>query len=588
MADIRRILVVDLTAGTSYAENLDAEGSLGLGGKVLGVRLLENYLDPAADPLSPGNVVAVTPSLLSAYAMYGSNRFGAFTRSPLTGIWLECYCGGTFARTFAEVGWDALLLKGASDAPIHVHVTAEGAEIRPADDLWGKDTLVTEDQVLSRLEKRSAVLSIGPGGENLVKIAAVMHERAHSLGRGGLGAVFGSKKLKALSVTSPGPLKAIAQEQFAEQRRAIGNYAKESPATQNYIRYGTPVMVKVVNDAGAFPTDFYEKGEAPHRATLEADRWPEWARIESEGCPPCPLRCRKRLIVTEGPHNGLEIHQAEYETLYTFGGSCMVEHALDVARLNERCNLMGVDSISAGNLAGIAIKAGQAGHLAKAPQPGDTEAIMTLLQEISTRSTALGDTLAEGMDHALASFGMSDRTITSKGMDPAGYEPRRLKGMALAYALSPRGACHLRATFYKAELSGLLKDLDDDAYVDTYVDWENRMLLMDSFTMCRFYRDLLFWEFYESAATQLNGAPVTERELESLCDDTLLRIRKLNLAFGMTPAADTLAERFFTEATDKAPAVDRAELERRVRLYWIKRGWTETGIPNGVERAGEA
>lgn len=582
MTDTRKALIVDLTAGVSHIEESDAQGTLGLGGKVLGARLLEKYLDPDVDPLSPGNVIAITPSLLSSYGMYGSNRFGAFTKSPLTGLWLECYCGGTFARTLTETRWDALIVTGASDTPVHLHITAEGAEIRPAGDLWGKDTLATESELLSRLDPRSAVLSIGVAGENLVRIASVMHEQAHSLGRGGLGAVFGSKRLKALTVTSAGSLRSKAQDEFAEHRRSVGNYAKESPATHNYILYGTPVMVRVLNDAGAFPTDFFAGGEAPHRATLEAEHWPEWARIESDSCPPCQLRCRKRLIVTEGPRAGLEIHGAEYETLYAFGGSCMVEHALDVARLNERCNLLGMDSISAGNLAGIGIKARQAGHLPDGPEPGDTEAILHLLDQIAARSTAAGDTLAEGMDSALAAFGMSDRTVTSKGMDPAGYEPRRLTGMALSYALSPRGACHLRATFYKPDLGGMLKDLDDDTYVDTYIDWENRLLLMDSFTMCRFYRDLLFWEFYESATTQLNGSPVTESELEALCDDTLTRIRRLNLAFGMTPAADTIAERFFEEATDKAPAVDRDELQRRIRLYWIKRGWSETGYPAGA------
>ncbi len=582
MTDTRRILVVDLTAGDSHVDEFDAEGTLGLGGKVLGVRLLERYLDPGADPLSAGNVIVLAPSQLSAYGMYGSNRFGAFTKSPLTGIWLECYCGGTFARVFTETRWGAVVVTGASATPVHIHVTSDGAEIRPAESLWGKDTAATEGEILAGLGSRSAVLSIGAGGENLVRVASVMHEHAHSLGRGGLGAVFGSKKLKALSAGSSGSLKATASPEFAEQRRSVGNFAKESPATRNYILYGTPVMVRILNDTGAYPTDFFERGEAAHRATLEAERWPEWATIEHEGCPPCPLRCRKKLTVKEGPYQGLQIHQAEYETLYTFGGSCMVEHALDVARLNDRCNLLGLDSISGGNLAGVAMKARQAGRLPDGPAPGDTEAILGLLDQIATRSTPTGDILAEGMDSALAAFGMSDRTVTSKHMDPAGYEPRRLRGMALAYALSPRGACHLRATFYKAELSGLLKDLDDDTYVATYIDWENRMLLMDSFTMCRFYRDLLFWEFYESAATQLHGGSVTEKELEALANETLTRIRKLNLAFGMTPADDTIAERFFTEATDKAPAVDRAELERRVRLYWIKRGWGETGIPGSA------
>ena len=583
MVDVRKILVVDLSTGRSRVDQLDAGGTLGLGGKVLGIRLLETYLDPAAAPLSPGNVIAITSSRMSAYGMYGSNRFGAFSRSPLTGVWLEGYCGGTFARTLTETGWEALVITGAAEQPVHVHVTGEGAEVLPAGDLWGKDTRIAEEEILGGLDKRSAVLCIGVAGENLVKTASVMHEQAHGLGRAGIGAVFGSKRLKAVSVTSAGPLKPDAQEQFAERRRLVGKTVLESPATKNYNLYGTPIMVGLVNAAGAFPTDFFAGGEAPHRGTLECERWREWAQVESDSCPPCQLRCRKRLIVSEGPDAGREIHGPEYETLYAFGGSCMVEHAYDVARLNERCNLLGMDSISAGNLAGVAIKAREAGRLPGGPAAGDTDAILSLLHEIATRSTPTGAMLAEGMDAALAALGMSDRSVTSKGLDPAGYEPRRLKGMALSYALSPRGACHLRATFYKPELGGLLKDLDDDAYVQTYIDWEDRMLLADSLTECRFWRDFLPWDFMSSAAQQLSGRPVSEEELRALCDETLTRIRRLNLAFGMLPSDDTVAERFFTEATDKAPALDREELERRVRVYWIKRGWTESGYPPGSE-----
>jgi aldehyde:ferredoxin oxidoreductase len=184
------------------------------------------------------------------------------------------------------------------------------------------------------------------------------------------------------------------------------------------------------------------------------------------------------------------------------------------------------------------------------------------------------------MDEALEALGMSEWSITSKGMDPAGYDPRRLKGMALSYAVSARGACHLRATFYKPELGGLLEGLDDDVYVQTYIDWEDRMLLMDSLTMCRFYRDLLTWDRVLSAVSQLNGSPVTKEQLEQLSTDALTRIRRLNFAFGMTPADDTVAERFFREPTDKAPTVDREELHRRVGLYWVKRGWGAEGVPS--------
>ncbi len=579
MGDVGKILVVDLSTGLAHIEPLSPPGALGLGGKVLGISLLEAYLDPRADALSPENIIALTPSRLAAYAMSGSDRFAAFTRSPLTGIWLETYCGGSFARAFCETGWDAVVIKGTAREPVRLHIDERGATLSPATELWGKDTLVAEDALLPTLEKRSAVLCIGVAGEKLVHSACVMHERAHTLGRGGLGAVFGSKLLKAVTVTSPGAAKLETEEHFAQTRREISKLAVDSPTATTYHKYGTPVMVALLNEAGTFPTDFFSKGAAPHRATLEAEHWTEWAEIKHDTCPPCPLRCRKRLILTEGPETGRELHAPEYETIYTFGGSCMVKHARDVAKLSERCNLLGLDTITGGNLVAVAIKAKQLGRLDDGPAPGDVEAIAALLEAIATRSTPTGEILARGMDEALAALGMSEWSITSKGMDPAGYDPRRLKSMSLGYALSVRGACHLRATFYKPELGGLLEGLDDDAYVQTYIDWEDRMLLMDSLTMCRFYRDLLTWDRLTSAVAQLNGGPVTKEQLEELSTDILTRIRRLNFAFGMTPADDTVAERFFREPTDKAPAVDREELRRRVRIYWIKRGWGAEGLP---------
>lgn len=579
MIDLRRVLFVDLTNGSSRVDEVDAGGLLGLGGKVFGIRLLEQYLDPEADALGPRNIVAVTPSRLVAYGMSGSDRFGAFTRSPLTGIWLETYSGGSFARALCETGWGAVVITGASPDPVWLHVDTQGAQIRAADDLWGRDTFAVEEELLSGLERRSAVLCIGVAGENLVPVASVMHEQAHTLGRGGLGAVFGSKRLKALSVTSPGASRPDTQEQFVKTRREVATLATDSPTATTYHTWGTPIMVSLLNEAGAFPTDLFTKGSAPHRATLEVEHWKEWARTESDTCPPCPLRCRKRLILTEGPETGREFHQPEYETIYTFGGSCMVEHARDVAKLGERCNMLGIDSISSGNLAAIAIKGRQLGLVPDGPAPGDAQAISALLEAIATRSTPLGRTLAQGMDDALAALGMSEWSITSKRLDPAGYEPRRLRGMALSYALSVRGACHLRATFYKAELAGLLDGLDDDAYVQTYIDWEDRMLLLDSLTMCRFYRDLMPWERIISAVEQLNGSSVTKEALERLSNDAITRIRHLNLALGASPADDTVARRFFDEPTDAAPALDEEELRRRVLIYWAKRGWGEHGIP---------
>jgi aldehyde:ferredoxin oxidoreductase len=409
--------------------------------------------------------------------------------------------------------------------------------------------------------------------------------------------VFGSKKLKALTVTSPGLPRREASEAFVQMRREVAELAAKSPIGAASRTYGTAATTALTNRLGAFPTDFFTKGSAPYAQTLEAESWAEWATREHLPCPPCPLRCRKRLTLTQGPEAGRVLHGPEYETIYSFGGSCSVEHARDVAKLSEHCNRLGLDTISSGNLVAAAIKArelglakdapaaddaptaGDAPTAADAPTPGDVEGIATLLEAIARRSTPLGDLLARGMDEALTALGMPEWTITTKKLDPAGYEPRGMKSMAFSYAVGVRGADHLRATFYKAEFAGMLEGLDDDAWVQTYIDFEDRMLLLDSLTMCRFYRDILTWERIPLAVAELHGAPVAKAELERLSTETITRIRRFNLLCGATPADDTLAERFFREPTDRAPALDREELERRVRIYWVKRGWGTDGLP---------
>ncbi|OHD81806.1 MAG: hypothetical protein A3J97_00035 [Spirochaetes bacterium RIFOXYC1_FULL_54_7] len=589
MGNLIKTLVVDLGATTVRMDQLDSDGMFGLGGKALGVRLFETYLDPKADPLSPANMVAIAPSPLAAYAFPGSNRLAAFSKSPLTGIWLEAYVGGSISRTLRETGWGAVVVTGAARKPVRLHITAEGAELLAADELWGLDSFETERLLLGKLDKRSGVLSIGPAGENQVRTASVMHEEAHAFGRGGLGAVFGSKMLKAITVSSAGPVKSGASEAFAAVRLEVSKLAASSPTGEKYRTYGTPMMVAIMDDAKAFPSGFFESGCTPNRATLEAEGWGKWAVVENDTCAPCPMGCRKKLTLTTGLDSGLKLHGPEYETLYSFGGSCMVRHARDIARLNERCNRLGMDSISTGNLVALAMKAKEEGKLARAgystsdigavPDPGEVPAIAAMLEAIARRSTRLGKLLSEGMDAAASELGMSDAVITSKGLDPAGYEPRRMKGMALSYALSPRGACHLRSTFYKAELTGALNGLDTEAIVSTYIDWEDRLLLADSLILCRFYRDFMSWERLSACVSQLAGFSVGREQLQELSKDILTRIRRLNFTMGLSSADDTLAPRFFKEATDSAPALDRSELEEQISTYWVRRGWGVEGVP---------
>lgn len=576
-----RTLFVDLTAGTARTEDLEVHGLSGLGGKALAIELLERYLDPTVDPLAPGNVLLFTPSPLAAYGFSGSNRFGAFTKSPMTGAFLESYAGGTMARTLRETGWDAVVVLGASGVPCRVHIDRDGASVLPASDLWGNDVFETEDSLRGSLPKRSSTMIIGRAGETRSALAAVVLEKDHALGRGGLGAVFGSKNVKAITVTSPGPLRAEPGEAFEAVRRAVSKLATESPAANAYRSFGTPMMVAVLNEAGAFPTGYWESGHAAHRSDLEAENFSTWAKVETGTCPPCPIRCRRHLTILEGPHAGREVHGPEYESLYSFGGLCMVKHAQDVLFLHEECNRLGMDTMSAGNLVSLAMKAAETGRLPDddAPKPGDAAAISELLVHMAERDTDLGDVLSRGIRGAAAALEMSNEAIHVKGMEPAGYDPRSLRGMALAYATSPRGACHLRTTFYKPILAGMVKDKDARGTVEVFVDFEDRMFLYDCLIMCRFYRDFMTWDDLAAVASELGGAPIAAPALQKLAGDLLTRVRRLNFAMGLTAADDTLPKRFFTEGLDDKPPIGERELGDWLDAYFEMRGWPAGAPP---------
>jgi aldehyde:ferredoxin oxidoreductase len=300
--------------------------------------------------------------------------------------------------------------------------------------------------------------------------------------------------------------------------------------------------------------------------------------VETGTCPPCPIRCRRHLTILEGPHAGREVHGPEYESLYSFGGLCMVESAQDVLFLHEECNRLGLDTMSSGNLVSLAMKATETGRRDDGPVPGDAAAISTLLAGIARRDTELGNLLSRGIRGAAKALGMEDQAIHVKGMEPAGYDPRSLRGMALAYATSPRGACHLRATFYKPILAGMVKDTDARGTAEVFVDFEDRMFLYDCLIMCRFYRDFMTWDDLAAVTSELGGEEIDIPALQALAGELLTRVRRLNFAMGLTAADDTLPKRFFTEGLDDKPPIGERELGDWLDAYFDLRGWPE-GVP---------
>jgi len=551
-----------------------------LGGKGLGIHLLMKENPPKVDPFSPQNKLIFGLGPVTDSRIYGSCRHGAFTKSPLTGIFSESYSGGKVAEPMSRTGYDAFIFEEASSEPVWIEISDQKVIFHDAKDLWGKDTYFTEDEVLGKVNKKGAgAIVIGPAGENLVRYAVVENDYWRSLGRTGVGAVMGSKKLKAVAfygekkrdVAYPERL-----EQFAKETLVRG---KDSPGAQNYRRLGTPMLVAMNNAVGGFPSKYWHLGTFEGWERISAEALLERCQVKPSACPRCFMACGNLSEIKEGRHKGLKIEGPEYETIYAIGGLCMVHEIEEIAYLNDLCDRLGVDTISAGSLCAFAIEASEMGRIQERIGWGDVDKIAELIHNIANRK-GIGAILAEGIRHAAKVWGMEDVAIHVKGLDPAGYDPRVLKGMGLAYATSDRGACHLRSTFYRPELAGIIPPDQIEGKAKLFIDYEDRLNVHDALILCRFYRDLYLWDSLSTIVELTTGLKLDETGLRKISSNIQNETRRLNLREGLSPRDDTLPKRFFDEPLGKeGKTIRREDLQKMLQEYYDLRGWNSEGVP---------
>jgi len=284
------------------------------------------------------------------------------------------------------------------------------------------------------------------------------------------------------------------------------------------------------------------------------------------------MACGKISEIKEGRHQGLRIRGPEYETLYAFGGLCMVTSIEEIIYLNDLCDRLGMDTITAGNLAAFAIEAAKRGKIKERVDYGDVEGLARILKKVAFRK-GVGRILSEGVRHAATVWGMEDQAIHVKGLEPAGFDPRVLKGMGLAYATSDRGACHLRATFYKSELSGEISPDRVRGKAKLFVDYEDKMALFDALILCRFYRDLITWKDLQEIIRSSCGLSLRKRELKSMASEIIRLARTFNQREGMTAKEDKLPHRFFREVLQETgKTIQPGDLEVMLKEYYQLRG----------------
>lgn len=571
-----KALHIDLSKRSSGEEPIDDKVYEELlGGKGLATHLLLNNTRAGLDPLSEENIIIFAIGPVTDTKVYGSSRYGVFTKSPLTGLYGESYAGGSVAEPLSRTGYDAVIIKGASKTPVYLEISDEDVKFHDASHIWGKDTYATEDAIREELAaKDSGIAVIGPAGENLVRFACIENNYWRSAGRTGTGAVMGSKKLKGIAFRGSKRRKVARPEllnKFWDEIKASG---KDSPGAQTYRDVGTLLMIPLINTAGAFPTKYWRLGKYDRWQDLTMDALKEKCRVKMHACPKCFLACGNLTEVLKGRHKGLK-EEVDYENIASFGGLCMIDDIVELVYLSDICDRLGIDTITAGNLAGFTIEASHRKDIGFKLEYGDVDGVANLLNMIG-RKEGIGATLAEGIKYASKQWGLEDLAIHVKGLEPPCYDPRVLKGMGLTFATADRGACHLRATIYKAELSGVIDPDQTEGKAELLIDFEDRHTLFDALILCRFFRDLYPWEAMSRLIDATTGMDLDKAQLQRIASNITNKAREFNLREGMIPEEeDTLPERFFHEKLeDSGKVISKSEFDDMLSDYYRLKGWS--------------
>ncbi|MCX8034341.1 MAG: aldehyde ferredoxin oxidoreductase family protein [Thermodesulfovibrio sp.] len=570
----RRILIVDLNRQKWYYESLN-ESILEktMGGKGLGVYLLNNFQPPGISPLSSKNPLIFCLGPTTDTSVYGSSRYGVYTKSPLTNYFCESYSGGKAPERMSKTGIDALVILGKSKSLKYLLIKEERVEFIEAEILKGKDCHSTEIELKRIYGDRAGILCIGPAGENKIPFSIISNDLWRCAGRAGAGAVMGAKNLKAI-VFLGGRNRQVAYEK--ELKEFSINILKEkanSPTACAYRELGTPMMVDIVNSVKAFPTKYWRYGYFQDHDKINASAMQKYMKVKQTACARCFMACGKLSEVLEGRHRGLKVEGPEYETIYAFGGLCMINDITEIAYLNDLCDKLGIDTITTGNLCAFAMELYEIGRIKENISYGDPDITAGLINDIVNKK-GLGRILSKGIKKASEILNMQDIAIHVKGLEPAGYDPRYFKGMGISYAVSDRGACHLRTTFYKAELSGISKPNDLDDKIEKLIDFEDRLTLMDSLILCRFFRDFYLWEEMAEIIRLTTSFSYKEEELKRIAKDITDTARNYNIREGLTPEEDNLPQRFHIEPLPETEEVfNKRDFKKLLRQYYKFKQW---------------
>jgi aldehyde:ferredoxin oxidoreductase len=590
-----RVLRVDLTTGKTRAEKLDEETARKyIGGIGLGMKLWLANSKAGVDAFDPENplVLALGPVSGTMFPT-GGNGHAFISKSPATNGVGEAVSHGTFGAELKRAGYDAVVLTGKAERPVYLWIDDDSVQLLDAASIWGKSPSETEDAIKDEVgDYYVRVASIGLAGEKLSKIANIINEKTRAAGRTGLGAVMGSKNLKAIAVRGTHDIVVAKPDEFMDMVKEFHERMK-GPAAQKYRTLGTAENVMIQNALYCMPTRNYNNAHFENAEKVSGEALNERYITKIIACNSCAMRCEHEAVVREGPYKGT-MARMEYDNLWAFGPNCGIDKLDAIIKAAELCNYYGLDATSTGVTVGFVMDCHENGILSHEDLGGidahfgNAEALIQLIEKIGKRE-GIGDVLADGVKVAAEKIGKgSDKLAQNiKGLEVTGYDLRCLKTAALGFAVSFRGADHNRSGAYALDMTGKVDRLKAEKGRGKLVkDSENVYALIDSLIVCKNAKGTLYKELADMAKLYalVTGYEMTPEELSAAGERINTLARLINLREGLSRKDDTLPWKVMNQPIPddgpvKGAVVTQDELDLLLDDYYQSRGWTLDGVP---------
>jgi len=593
MGYMGKILKVDLSVGKTSEEKLNMNfAKMFLGGSGLACRIIYDMINKDTNPLGPENPLIFMTGPLTGTPAPSCGRYVVCAKSPLTGIWGESNSGGKFGPMLKFSGFDGIIITGRSEKPVYLSIIDGNVELKSAEYLVGKTTFDTQRIIAEEIgEKRVSVACIGPAGENLVKYAAIMNDGGRAAGRTGMGAVMGSKNLKAVAVFGSEKIPLVDGEKFREVAKEAHTFVKESFNAEMFRQLGTGGYVDMAQELGDMPNKYFTLGIFEDASKISGSTMAETILVRNSACYGCPIGCGRIVKIEEGKYRLPETDGPEYETLCAFGSLILNDNLEGLAYANYLCNIYGIDTISCGSTIAFATYLYERGKITENDTGGiklkwgDIDTVIQLIEMIAY-GKGFGNVLAQGVRKLGEKYGVMDYATEVKGLEIPFHDPRAFFGMAICYATSPRGACHLNGDVYMVDLGQEVPELgivsgdrfEEENKVEVAIKSQNWRTVYNSMIMCQFCN--LPAEIIAKLLTYSTGQEYTIKDLDLLGERIFNLKRILNNKLGVSRKDDYLPKIVLTPLNEGGTEGRVPNIDKMLQRYYEVRNWDhKTGKP---------